>query len=76
MFWQFLAQRILSHLPFRARRMPTVKTVTHEPSCDRALAEVYLAHAAIHGPQTLLPQHALPSPPRGHECERSQAAVE
>ena len=76
MFWQFLAQRILRHLPFRTRRVPTVKTLTHEPPCDRALAEVYLAHAAIHGPQKLLPQHTLPSPARGHDLERSQAAPE
>jgi hypothetical protein len=56
--------------------VPTVKTVTHEPPCDRVFAEVYLAHAAIHGPQTLLPQHALPSPPRDHERQGSQAAAE
>ena len=73
MFWQFLVQRLLRLRPFRTRTVPPVKTMTHEPSCDRALAEVYLAHAAIHGPHKLLPQHTLPSPPSCHELETKAA---
>jgi hypothetical protein len=76
MFWQFLAQRILRHRPWRTRTVPPVKTMTHEPPCDRALAEVYFAHAAIHGPQRLLPQHTLPFPLSCHELERPKAAPE
>jgi hypothetical protein len=76
MFWQFLAQRILRHRPWRTRTVPPVKTMTHEPPCDRALAEVYWAHAAIHGPQRLLPQHTLPSPLSCHEPEPPKAAPE
>ena len=73
MFWQFLAQRLLRLRRFRTRTVPPVKTTTHEPSCDRALAEVHVAHAAIHGPYKLLPQHTLPSPPSGHELETKAA---
>jgi hypothetical protein len=76
MFWRFLAQRILRHRPCRTRTVPPSKTVPHEPPCDRALAEVYRAHAAIHGPYTLLPQDTLPAPPSCHERERPQAAPE
>ncbi len=76
MFWQFLAQRILRHRPFRTWTMPTAKTKTHKPPCERALAEVYYAHAAIHGPHKLLPQHALPSPLSCHERERPKVAPE
>jgi hypothetical protein len=76
MFWKFLAQRILRHRPFRTRTVPPSKTVTHEPPCDRALAEMYCAHAAIHGPYKLLPQETLPSRPSCHEREKPQAAPE
>jgi hypothetical protein len=74
MFWKFLAQRILRHRPFRRRTVPPSKTVAHEPPCDKALAEVYRAHAAIHGPYKLLPQETLPSRPSCHEREKPQAA--
>jgi hypothetical protein len=76
MFWEFLAQRILRHRPFRRRTVPPIKTVTHEPPCDRALAETYFAHVAVHGPHKLLPQDVLPSPPSCHEREKPQAAPE
>jgi hypothetical protein len=74
MFWQLLAQLILRRRPLRTRTEPTVKTVTHEPPRDTALAEVYSAHAAIHGPQKLLPLNTLPSPPSCHEPEKPKAA--
>ena len=70
MFWQLLAQLILRRRPFRTRTVPTVNTVEHEPPCDTALAEVYSAHAAIHGPHTVLPPHVLPSPPNCHAPEQ------
>ena len=70
MFWQLLARLILRRRPFRTRTVPTVKTVTSEPLHDTALAEVYAAHAAIHGPQKLLPLHTLPSPSSCHEPEK------
>jgi hypothetical protein len=65
MFWQFLAQLIPRRRRFRAQTVPSVKTVTPEPPRDTELAEVYAAHAAIHGPQKLLPLQTLPSPSRG-----------
>jgi hypothetical protein len=70
MFWQLLAQLIPRRRPFRTRTVLTVKTVTPEPPGDTALAEVYAAHAAIHGPQKLLPLHTLPSPSSCHEPEK------
>jgi hypothetical protein len=76
MFWKFLAQRIRRHRPFRRRPVPSIKTATHEPSCDRALAEIYFAHAAMHGPHKLLPQETLPHPPICHEGEKPQTAPE
>ena len=76
MFWKSLAQRILRHRPFRRRTVPPIKTVPHEPPRDRVLAEVYFAHAAIHGPQKLLPQDTLPSPSSRHELEEPKAAPE
>jgi len=69
MFWQSIAQRILRHPPWHRRAVPTILTLTHEPPCDQVLAEVYLTHAVIHGPQKLLPGHTLPSPLRDHERE-------
>jgi hypothetical protein len=73
MFWQLLAQLIPRRRPFRSRTVPTVKTVTPEPPRDAALAEVYSAHAAIHGPNTLLPLNTLPSSPSGHEPDEPRA---
>jgi hypothetical protein len=61
MSWQLLAWLIPRHRPWRTRTVPTVETVTPEPSYDTVLAEVYSAHAAIHGPNALLPRHTLPS---------------
>jgi hypothetical protein len=76
MSWQFLAQRLLRHLPLQTRTVPTVRTLTHEPPCDQALAEVYCAHAAIHGPHKLLPEHTLPCPSSGREREGPEAVPE
>lgn len=76
MSWQFLAQRILRHRLWHTRMGPPVKTTAHEAPCDCALAEVYWAHAAIHGPQRLLPPHTLPSPRSGHEPEQPKTAPE
>ena len=76
MSWQFLAQRILRHRPWRTRTVPPVKTTAHGAPCDRALAEVYWAHAAIHGPSRLLSLHTLPSPLSRHQPEQPKAAPE
>ena len=76
MFRKFLAQRIPRHRPFRTLTVPPIKTVIHEPPCDRALAEMDFAHTAVHGPYKLLPQETLPSPPSCHEREKPQAAPE
>jgi hypothetical protein len=73
MFWQLLAQLIPRRRPFRTRTAPTVKTVTPESPRDAALAEVYSAHAAIHGPNKLLPLNTLPSPPSCREPEMPKA---
>jgi hypothetical protein len=69
MSWQSIAQRILRHPPWHRGAVPTITTLTHEPPSDQVLAEVYLTHAAIHGPQRLLPEHTLPSPLGDHERE-------
>ncbi len=73
MFWQFLAQLIPRRRPCRTRTEPTGKPVTPEPPRDAALAEVYAAHAAIHGPNQLLPLQTLPSAPSGHAPEQPKA---
>ena len=63
MFRQLLARLIPRHRLFRIRAIQVANVGTHEPPCDTALGEVYHAHAAIHGPNELLPLEALPDPP-------------
>ena len=73
MFWQLLARLIPRRRPWRTRTPPTVETVTPEPPYDTVLAEVYSAHAAIHGANMLLPRHTLPSSSRCHTPEKPKA---
>jgi hypothetical protein len=76
MFWKFLAQCILRHRPFRRRPVPPIEAAIHEPPCDRALAEVYFAHAVTHGHQKLLPRGTLPHPPTCTERKKPQTALD
>jgi hypothetical protein len=46
---------------------------THEPPCARVLGEVYHAHAAIHGPNKLLPENAFPDPPEGARTSETES---
>jgi hypothetical protein len=63
MFRLFLARLIPKRRPFRRRARQATEASTYEPLCDRVLGEVYHAHAAIHGPNKLLPGDAFPDPP-------------
>jgi hypothetical protein len=69
MFRQLLARLIPRRRPFRVTAIRAAEVGTHEPLCVTGLHEVYLAHAAIHGPNQLLPVDALP-----HPSERSCAS--
>jgi hypothetical protein len=63
MFRQLLARLIPRRRPFRTWVTQATEASTHEQPRDMTLSEVYHAHAAIHGPNRLLPEDALPDPP-------------
>jgi hypothetical protein len=63
MFRQLLARLIPRRRPFRTRVTQATEASTHEQPRDTVLGEAYRAHAAIHGPNRLLPADALPDPP-------------
>ena len=63
MFRQLLARLIPRHRPSRRRATRATEASPHESLCERALGEVYHAHAAMHGPNKLLPGDAFPDPP-------------
>jgi hypothetical protein len=70
MFGHLLARLIPKRRPFRRWARQATEASTHEPLCDMVLGEVYHAHAAIHGPNNLLPGDAFPDPsahPRASE---------
>jgi hypothetical protein len=69
MFRQLLARLIPRRRPFRIWAIQITEVGTHEPAYDAALGEVYRAHAAMHGPNRLLPADALPNP-----AERSRTS--
>jgi hypothetical protein len=59
MFRDLLAWLIPRHR--RSRRWPKqTEASPHTPLCHTMLSEVYHAHAAIHGANTLLPGETLP----------------
>jgi hypothetical protein len=61
MLRELLARFILRRRPFRMRAVRAAETDAHEPPCDTVLGETYQIHAAIHGPNRLLPMDALPT---------------
>lgn len=63
MFRHLLARLIPRRRPFRTRVTQATAASTHEQPRETTLGEVYHAHAAIHGPNKLLPVEALPDPP-------------
>jgi hypothetical protein len=63
MFRQLLARLIPRRRPFHTWVTQTIEASTHEQPPDTILGEAYRAHAAIHGPNRLLPADALPGPP-------------
>jgi hypothetical protein len=63
MFRQLLAQLIPRPRPSRLWAMRAAEASTHAPLCDTVLGKVYHTHAAIHGPNKLLPVDTLPDPP-------------
>ena len=74
MFRQLLARLIPTRHPFRVSAMQATEAGTPELPCHTVLGEVYRAHAAIHGPNQLLPEDALPHPserPRTSEVRGS-----
>jgi hypothetical protein len=60
MFRQLLARLFPRHRPLRIRAIQAIEVGTHEPGYAAVLGEVYRTHAAIHGPNRLLPADALP----------------
>jgi hypothetical protein len=69
MFREFLARLIPTRRPFHRGANRTAGANTRIPSCNTGLGEVYHAHAAIHGPNMVLPVDALP-----HQAEPSQTS--
>jgi hypothetical protein len=63
MFRQLLARLIPKRRPFRRWAAGATEPRKHEPPCEAVFGEVYRAHAAIHGPNKLLPGDAFPGPP-------------
>jgi hypothetical protein len=63
MFRQLLAQLVPRRRLFRLWATRATEASTHEPPCDTVLGKVYYTHAALHGPNKLLPVDALPDPP-------------
>jgi hypothetical protein len=69
---QLLARLFPRRRPFHIRALQGMEVDTHEPAYEVVLDEVYQAHAAIHGPNRLLPVDAFPDPderPRTSEAE-------
>jgi hypothetical protein len=67
MLRQLLVRCIPRRRPFRMRAVRAAETDTHQPPCDTVLGEAYQVHAAIHGPNRLLPVDALPTSLSVHE---------
>jgi hypothetical protein len=67
MLRQLLARFIPRRRPFRTRAVRAAETDTHQPPSDTGLGEAYQVHAAIHGPNRLLPMDALPTRLSVHE---------
>ena len=61
MLRQLLARYIPRRRPFRTRAVRAAEADLHEPPSDTVLGEAYQVHAAIHGPNRLLPVDALPT---------------
>ena len=63
MFRRLLARLIPMRRPFRRWATRATEASPYESLCERALGEVYHTHAAMHGPNRLLPGDAFPDPP-------------
>jgi hypothetical protein len=73
MLWQLLVQLIPKRRPLRMRAVQAAEIDTPEPPCDTVFGELYHIHAAIHGPNKLLPVDALPTGPSVHEQAKPEA---
>ena len=67
MLRQLLARCIPRRRLYHRRAVRAAEADTHEPPSDTVLGEAYQLHAAIHGPNRLLPMDALPTRLRVHE---------
>jgi hypothetical protein len=67
MLRQLLARFVPRRHPLRLRAVRAAETDTHEPPRNTVLGEAYQVHAAIHGPNRLLPVDALPTRLSAHE---------
>jgi hypothetical protein len=76
MFRQLLAQLIPRRRPFRREAVHTAETHAPEPPSDAGFGEVYHVHAAIHGPNQLLPVDALPRQPGRPQTSRARDGSE
>jgi hypothetical protein len=63
MFRELLARLLPKRRPFHRWARQATHASTHEPLCHIMLGEIYHAHAAIHGPNKLLPGDAMPYQP-------------
>jgi hypothetical protein len=76
MFRQLLARLVPKRRPFRIWVVQATAADTHKPPCDTVLGEVYHIHAAIHGPNQLLPVDALPQQPERPRTSKASGGSE
>jgi hypothetical protein len=67
MLRQLLGRFIPRRRPFPRRAVRAAEADTHQPPSETVLGEAYQLHAAMHGPNRLLPADALPARLSVHE---------